>query len=153
MAQPLRLFTDGARNEETKVVGWGYVIVSGDIVLYAENGVCDGSATDGEYLAIIYGLLALPTPTRIRIVTDRDDVSDLLIDGHPGKKAKKRLRQRCKVMRQLFAADGISLSVIKSGKHLYNRYADTLARRACGLPSKSERRKQSKEKRLIKQAV
>lgn len=144
----LRLFTDGAKNCEKHICGWAYLLIDGDTVLLAESGTCRGSATDGEYLAVIYGLLALPMPVRVHIVTDREDIRDTIQDPTFGtlgkKKRKKRILERRQLIRQLGAPDEITVSAIKSGSHRWNRCADTLARRACGLLSKAQMRNRAK---------
>lgn len=146
MAKMLRLFTDGARNEETKEVGWAYLLVQGDTVLYANCGVTHGSATDGEYLAVIYGLLAMSHPVRVQVVTDRDNIGEAMSDPHFGDRTRKKLLASGRdLIWQLADHPEVTCDVIKSGGHHFHRQADTLSRYACGLRSKNYRKGQSKK--------
>jgi len=147
MTKLLRLFADGARNEETKEVGWAYLLVHGDTVLSADCGATSGSATDGEYLAVIHGLLAIPYPVSVQVVTDREDIGEAMSDPHFGGRTKKRLLAvRRNLIWQLADYSEITCSVIKSGGHHFHRQADTLSRYACGLRSKNYLKGQSKKR-------
>lgn len=147
MAKSLRLFTDGARNEQTKEVGWAYLLVHGDTVLCADCGVTHGSATDGEYLAVIYGLLALSYPTKVQVVTDREDIGEAMSDpGFGDRTRKKLLASRRSLIWQLADYPDITCDVIKSGGHHFHRQTDTLSRYACGLRSKNYLKGQSKKR-------
>ena len=153
MPQPLRLYTDGARNHNTKEVGWAYVLVHGETVLLADSGTTFGSATDGEYFAVIQGLLALPRGTRVRLVTDREDVGFILNDGWEGKTNKKRITKLRRLIRRLGDPHEVTCSVIPSGSHPMHRAADTLSRRACGLKSKSQMRSAQKKRAKAKKEM
>jgi len=72
----IQLFTDGS--QRGKQAGWAFIIAEDDVVLYADSGLCNGDSNDGEHLAIIHGLLTLPTSTHIHLVTDRNDVGAAL---------------------------------------------------------------------------
>ncbi len=150
MVKPLRLFADGARNEETKEVGWAYLLVHGDTVLSADCGVTHGSATDGEYFAVIYGLLAIPYPTRVQVITDREDIGEAMSDPDFGDRTKKKLlAMRRNLIWQLADYPEITHCVIKSGGHHFHRQADTMSRYACGLRSKNYLKGQSRKRAKI----
>ncbi len=150
----LRLYADGARNDATNVVGWAYSLMDGNTVLLAECGQTRGCATDGEYLAVIYGLLALPHSTPVVVVTDRYDIGQQIVLGEQCDKGlfttenKKHMAQRKTIKR--LATREVLVEVVKSGEDKVHGQMDTLARYACGLPSKRERdwkRQYAKNKR------
>jgi len=135
----LRLYTDGSRNEETKVVGWGYSLMDGNTVLLAECGVTSGSSTHGENLAIIHGLLAIPPSTPVIVVTDRDDIGDMMNTRKLLKSKKSVVCSQRRAIQRL-ADKNTSFKIIMSGEDKRHRQVDTLARYACGLPSKKQRK-------------
>lgn len=155
MAKQLRIFTDGSYNWNNHTAGWAYVIVSGDTVLCADCGIVEGvkaSSGTGEHLAVMYALLALPTQTNVEVVSDLDVIVgvvnglEFIRKRHPFKQDTYRIQD---VIRRLCHTHNVYAQQIKSGKHPYNRYADTLARRACGLPPKASRSKIRTKKRRL----
>lgn len=144
MAKPLRLFCDGSRNHyEGGKAGWAYLIVDGDKILLAESGVCEGSSTCSEFMAIIQGMLSIPRGVRVHIVTDRQDVGDILSDPTVGKtgitRRKLLLMSYRKVLRQLAAPAEVTVGVIKSNSHAFHKLVDAMSRHACGLSPKRNR--------------
>lgn len=154
MTKRLRLFTDGARNSETKQVGWGYVILDGNTVLLSACGSCDGSAMEGEYQAVIRGLLAIDIATPVELVVDLDEIKWVIDMGWRGKKGTKpRIKQRRRTVQQLCRDHDVLVRVVASSSEEYNQFADTLARRGCGLVSKAEaRRAREKRSKIRKKA-
>lgn len=155
MAKPLRIFTDGSYNWNNHTAGWAYVIVSGDTVLFADCGIVEGvraSSGTGEHLAVMYALLALPTQTNVQVVSDLD----VIVGVVNGLEFKRKYRQLPNdthrlqdIIRRLCHTHNVRAEQIKSGRHPYNRYADTLARRACGLPPKPSRNQIRNKKRRL----
>lgn len=151
MSKPLRIFTDGSYNHDTKTIGWAYVMVAGDTVLCADSGAyariksVDG-ANIGEHLAVMYALFALQTTTTAVMMIDADCVADL-VNGQEFKHARlKGIGKFRNIIRRLCATHDITAIEIRSGSHQYNKYADTLARRACGLKSKNYMRGQQRKR-------
>ena len=157
MTKRLRLYTDGAHNAETKQVGWGYVIVHGDTVLFSACGSCNGSAMEGEYQAVIRGLLAIDIATPVELVVDLDEVKWVIDMGWRGTKGTKpRIKQRRRTVQRLCKDQDVIVRVVASSSEEYNQFADTLARKGCGLLSKNAvkraREKRNKIRRKAREA-
>ena len=116
--------------------GWAYALVHHDTVLLAESGVVQGSASHGEYMAVIQGLLAVPAGTPVRIITDRNDIGDIIENPTHGKSMRKMMKLYRDVVRQLASQPGVSHKVIKSNGHPMHKAVDAMARHACGLSPK-----------------
>ena len=138
----IQIFTDGSRHNGTKKAGWGFLIVDDDAILYADCGECEGNNMVGEFQAVIHALLALPTSTKLELVTDirLHDIAtlDRYAPEWPHEKTGQGRYhwQLCRVIRRLLELHDVTLKQVKSGSHQYNRYADTLARLGCGLEPK-----------------
>jgi ribonuclease HI len=146
MVKPLRLYTDGSLNPETLVAGWAYLLVHGGCVLLAESGTCHGDSNHSEYMAIIQGLLAVPPTTRVHVITDRNDVGDMVQHPHRQKCRSGRLASYRRAICKMIHPRHVKVKVIESGGSHWSRRADDLARHACGLVTKNQKKRISKKR-------
>lgn len=154
MPKPLTLYCDGSQNRETNEVGWAYLLVHGGEVILAESGVIrgGGSATHGEYQAVIRGLLAIPAGVNVHVVTDRDDIGDMVKHPHRQKSRKALVSSYRRAICKLIHPKCVKVKVIKSGSISWHRRADDLARNACGLVTKNQMKNESRKRRKQKVA-
>lgn len=154
MAKPLRLFTDGSYNRDDNVAGWGYVVVTGSTTLYAESGTVpwyyDQDSYMSEYWAILQALSVLTTERNLWLMTDFNAALNL---NDPEYRVKRNERTRFiqEAIRCLCQRHGVTIKHTKSGKHNANVYADTIARKGCGLVSKCEMRKRAAKRKQIRE--
>lgn len=153
MSKPLTLYCDGSVNQSANQVGWAYLIVHDDEVILAESGVIrgGGSATHGEYQAVIRGLLAIPAGVRVHVITDRDDIGDMVKHPHRQKSKKALVSSYRRAICKLIHPRNIKVRVIKSGSVRWHRRADDLARHACGLQTKNQMKRASRKRQMCKE--